>query len=221
APFSAYGYTADGFAKPDLSAPGRYMTGAVSPGAYLYTAKADRIVEPGYLNISGTSFSAPVVSGAAADLLAQHPDWTPDRVKGALMLTVQPIAAADQLAAGVGEVNVAGAMSIVGRVPNPNAGLDQFVVDDPNVAGGRSFDSVSWDSAAQSDPAWNAVSWDSVSWDSVSWDSVSWDSVSWDSVSWDSVSWDSVSWDSVSWDESSQAESALDEVSWYDASDAL
>ncbi|HEY6032154.1 MAG TPA: S8 family serine peptidase [Gaiellaceae bacterium] len=216
APFSAYGYTADGFAKPDLSAPGRYMTGAVSPDAYLYTAKADRVVEPGYLNISGTSFAAPVVSGAAADLLAQHPDWTPDQIKGALMLTVQPIAATDPIAGGVGEINVAGAMSINGNPPNPNKGLDRFVVDDPSVAGGKSFDSVSWDSVAQSNPNWNASSFDAVSWDSVSWDSVSWDSVSWDSVSWDSVSWDSVSWDSVSWDSVS-----WDSISWDESADAL
>ncbi|MGZ4353070.1 MAG: S8 family serine peptidase [Gaiellaceae bacterium] len=216
APFSAYGYTADGFAKPDLSAPGRYMTGAVSPDAYLYTAKADRIVEPGYLNISGTSFAAPVVSGAAADLLAQHPDWTPDQIKGALMLTVQPFTTADPIAGGVGEVNIAGAMSIEGTPPNPNAGLDRFVVADPNVSGGKSFDSISWDTTAQNDPAWNAISWDTVSWDSVSWDSVSWDSVSWDSVSWDSVSWDSVSWDSVSWDSVS-----WDSISWDESSDTL
>ncbi|HET8606661.1 MAG TPA: S8 family serine peptidase [Gaiellaceae bacterium] len=205
APFSAYGYTADGFAKPELSAPGRYMTGAVSPGTYLYTAKADRIVEPGYLNISGTSFAAPVVAGAAADLLAQHPDWTPDEVKGALMETAQPIAASDPIAGGVGEVDIPAANALQGTPPNPNAGLDRFVVADATSAAGRSFDDDGWNAAAASDPSWNAISWDSISWDSISWDS---------------ISWDSVSWDSISWDDSSQAESSLAEISWDEASDA-
>ena len=35
APWSAWGYTLDGFVKPDLSAPGRYMQGAVPAGATL------------------------------------------------------------------------------------------------------------------------------------------------------------------------------------------
>ncbi|MDX6471384.1 MAG: serine protease AprX, partial [Gaiellaceae bacterium] len=33
APWSAYGYTPDGFAKPELAAPGRYLVAAVPPGA--------------------------------------------------------------------------------------------------------------------------------------------------------------------------------------------
>jgi subtilisin family serine protease len=87
APWSSYGHTADGFAKPELSAPGRYMVMPVPAGSTIATALPDRVVAPGYMWMSGTSFAAPVVSGAAAQLLARHPDWTPDQVKGALMLT--------------------------------------------------------------------------------------------------------------------------------------
>ena len=35
APFSAYGYTPDGFAKPDIAAPGRYMVGPVPASSTL------------------------------------------------------------------------------------------------------------------------------------------------------------------------------------------
>ena len=87
APWSAYGYTADGFSKPDISAPGRYMIMPVPMGTTIPTAVPDRVVAPGYMWMSGTSFAAPVVAGAAAQILARHPDWTPDQVKGALMLT--------------------------------------------------------------------------------------------------------------------------------------
>ncbi|MCW2978113.1 MAG: hypothetical protein JWM06_3394, partial [Actinomycetia bacterium] len=89
APWSSYGHTVDGFAKPELSAPGRYLVMPVPPGSTIATALPDRVVAPGYMWMSGTSFAAPVVSGAAAQLLARHPDWTPDQVKGALMLTVR------------------------------------------------------------------------------------------------------------------------------------
>src|SRR5207237_296335 len=77
APWSAYGHTLDGFLKPELGAPGRYIVGAVPPDSTLALERPASIVAPGYMQLSGTSFAAPVVSGAAADLLAAHPTWTP------------------------------------------------------------------------------------------------------------------------------------------------
>ena len=79
----------------------------------------DRIVAPGYMWMSGTSFAAPVVSGAAAQILALHPDWTPDQVKGALMLTAAYLPNADWQAAGVGEVDAAMAASLRLRPAEP------------------------------------------------------------------------------------------------------
>jgi serine protease AprX len=70
APWSTWGHTPDGFSKPELSAPGRYMIGAVPPGSTLATERSANVVSPGYMQLSGTSFSAPVVAGAAAQLLA-------------------------------------------------------------------------------------------------------------------------------------------------------
>src|SRR5437588_1958817 len=85
--WSAYGTTIDGFSKPDVSAPGRYMVSSVPMGSTIATTVPDRVLAPGYMWMSGTSFATPVVSAAAAQILARHPDWTPDQVKGALMLT--------------------------------------------------------------------------------------------------------------------------------------
>ena len=38
-----------------------------------------------YIRAGGTSMSAPVVAGVVAALLEEHPTWTPDQVKGALV----------------------------------------------------------------------------------------------------------------------------------------
>ncbi|MBA3346927.1 MAG: response regulator [Actinobacteria bacterium] len=91
-------------------------------GSTLPTALPDRVVAPGYMWMSGTSFAAPIVSGAAAELLARHPDWTPDQVKGALMPTARAVPGADALSAGVGEID-AGAAAAVVDSPNPNENL--------------------------------------------------------------------------------------------------
>ena len=91
APWSAYGRTLDGFMKPDVVAPGRYMVGPVPSNSTLASERADKLVAPGYIQLSGTSFAAPVVAGAAAQILAKHPSYTPDQVKGALMETATPL----------------------------------------------------------------------------------------------------------------------------------
>src|SRR6059058_2198054 len=74
--WSAYGYTNDGFDKPEISADGRYMVGPIPMGSTLAVQKAAGIVAPGYIQLSGTSFAAPIVSGIAAQILARNPSWT-------------------------------------------------------------------------------------------------------------------------------------------------
>ena len=190
APWSAYGYTLDGFAKPELGAPGRYLVGPVSAGAVLAVERPGSIVKPGYMRLSGTSFAAPLVAGAAAQLLALHPSWTPDQVKGALMASAARTSASrDSL--GVGELD-AQAAAAVQDPPNPNLSLRHFVADGV-------FDAEGWATAAHNDPAWNDASWSSASWTSASWSSASWSSASWSSASWSSASWSSASWSSASW----------------------
>ena len=53
APWSAYGYTPDGFAKPDLSAPGRYIIGPVPSTATLPLTRPDKVTSSGYMQLSG------------------------------------------------------------------------------------------------------------------------------------------------------------------------
>jgi subtilisin family serine protease len=188
APWSAYGYTLDGFMKPDVGAPGRYMIGPVPTLSTLTTERPGSVTCPGYMQLSGTSFSAPVVAAAAAYALARNPSFTPDQVKGALMVgaVAPPGAAANSL--GVGEVKADKAAAVTSP-PNPNLALSKYVVSDPAGGSGRVFDAASWANTAKADASWNSASWASASWSSASWNTASWANASWSSASWASASW--------------------------------
>ena len=211
APFSAYGYTPDGFAKPEIAAPGRYMIGAVPPGSVLPKLKPANVTDPvkGYMQLSGTSFAAPVIAGVAAELIAQHPNWTPDQVKGALMVTATPEPLAAKGSLGVGEVNVAASRSYRKIPPNPNAGLNQFVTT--GLDGLRTFDSTAWQTAALANSAWNAVAWSDVAWSDAAWSTVAWSDAAWADVAWASVAYGTVAWSDVAWSDVAWAD-----VAWAD-----
>ncbi len=201
APWSAWGYTYDGFAKPELSAPGRNITGPIPSASTLATDRKSKVVDTTngtYIKLSGTSLSAPIVSGIAADVLALHPNLTPDQIKGALMLGALPLRKVRTAAAGVGEVYLPAAAAIA-FPPNPNRALDNFLIPDPNGPG-VVFDDVSWRDAASRSNAWNAVSW-TDGWNGALWSVTAWASVSWSDVSWSDVSWSDVSWSDVSWED--------------------
>ena len=203
--WSAYGYTRDGFRKPELAAAGRYMVGPVPAGATLRTAKPENVVGSGYMRLSGTSFAAPVVAGAAAQLLIEHPTWTPDQIKGALMQRARHVPEAPPGSAGVGEINAARS-SMLSRPPNPNAALNRFLKTNP-VLGTTEFDGAAWYAAAKASKTWDAVSWTDVSWTDVSWTDVSWADVSWSDVSWSDVSWsDVLAAADVSWEDNAEGE---------------
>jgi subtilisin family serine protease len=174
------------------------MVGPTPPTSTLALERPSSMMAPGYIQLSGTSFAAPVVAGAAAYLLALHPTWTPDQVKGALMVTAKATPNALPLSEGVGEVDAARAAAVA-TPPNPNLALDGFLT--PDSAGGPTpvFDAASWGSAARNDASWGSASWGSASWGSASWGSASWGSLAWSAASWGTASWGSASWGSASW----------------------
>jgi serine protease AprX len=164
--FSAHSTTLDGHSKPEIIAPGTDIISILGPGDWI-SDHPDRVVMNGeYFRLSGTSMSAPMVTGAVALLLQDEPDLTPDQIKYRL-------------------INSAG--GIGGRYPY----LDIYAA----VTGSSTESANTGQIASQllwtgDDP----VAWDSVAWNSVAWNSVAWNSVAWNSVAWNSVSWSSVAW---------------------------
>jgi serine protease AprX len=187
APWSAWGSTPDGFGKPELCAPGRSMNGPAPTSSTIYTQHPERTVAPGYMWMSGTSFSAPVVAGAASWIAARHTGWTPDQIKGALMEMAAPTSDGTGKACGVGELR-AGSAAADTSPPNPNLALNRFLV---TTSGSPVpvFDAASWADAAKADASWADASWSSASWADASWDTASWADASWADASWASASW--------------------------------
>jgi serine protease AprX len=219
APWSVYGYTLDGFAKPELAAPGRYIVGPVPATSTLALERPASMEGTDYIQLSGTSFAAPVVAGAAAYLLAVHPTWTPDQVKGALMLTARPTPSAAPMSEGVGEVNAAKAVDVVAP-PNPNAGIDRFLVPDPSGGSTLVFDASSWGTTARLDASWGTASWGTASWGTAAWSAASWGTASWSTASWGTASWGTASWGTSSWGTASWGSSAVADNATADALDA-
>jgi len=167
--FSSFGTTQDGVNKPDFVAPGRHIITTLAPNSAFAINYPAFIVGSGYIQLSGTSVAAPVVSGVAALVVESRPTIRPGQLKGLLLATSSRLMFSGS---GAGYPDAARAIGYIGLVGNADHGID------PN-----NYLKVFY-MEAHSLTVLPVVSWDSVSWDSVSWDSVSWDSVSWDAVSW-------------------------------------
>jgi serine protease AprX len=177
AAYSAAGTTADGFAKPDLLAPGNNITAPLSSGgAALSKAHPDHQVNgTSYFRMSGSSMAAAVVSGAVALLLQAQPNLTPDQVKFRLMNT--PSAQIQVNGRGI-----------------PYLNIDNAIADDSTQSANTGIRISQLLTSGSDAPLAAAVNWNSVNWNSVNWNSVNWNSVNWNSVNWNSVNWNSEYW---------------------------
>ncbi|MCP4425734.1 MAG: S8 family serine peptidase [Chloroflexi bacterium] len=216
ASFSDYGLTQDGFMKPDIVAPGTNIISPIGkPDAVLMAAYPDRLIvgptesSPYYFRMSGTSMASAVTAGAAALLLSNEPNLTPDQVKYRLTHSVWDEIQAGKRGPSFPYLN---AYYAVYEHTTKSANVDvmphEMLAKMALIAywasensGGENIDwaNVDWDSVNWDNVDWNAVDWESVNWGSVNWGSVNWGSVNWGSVNWGSVNWGSVNWGSVNW----------------------
>jgi serine protease AprX len=171
AAFSSRGPAAvDYSAKPDLVAPGVGIESLSNPNSAFYTTQAayllDGTVPTGYLpylSQSGTSMSAPVVSGTVALMLQANPSLTPNAVKAILQYTAQVYPQYDPLTQGAGFLNAKGAVELAQYLANaPGAAYPASDGWSGTIIWGNSAQSggriVSTANAWRTDVLWGATS---------------------------------------------------------------
>jgi serine protease AprX len=115
--------------KPDLVAPGTGTVSLAVPGSFFYINKASSLLSgllplgsKPYLALSGTSMSAPVVSGTVALMLQANPNLTPNLIKAILQYTAQRYYGYSALRQGAGFLNSLGAVRLAKFYVNPQPG---------------------------------------------------------------------------------------------------
>lgn len=129
APYSSRGPTwFDGYAKPDVVAPGTKMTSDGHGDQTLFEMLPLNVVlganRRDYLQLSGTSMAAGVVSGVVALVLEAHngagyrgaTPLTANAVKAMLEFSAIPVKGFDTLTQGAGQVNANGAIALASAI---------------------------------------------------------------------------------------------------------
>jgi len=218
-PISSGGVTQDGFAKPDLVAPGRKILSALAAGignqsATLAAEFPERVTSDGHIRLSGTSMAAPMVTGAVALLLGRNDHLTPSQLKQVLTSTTR---------AYPGQTDQAGALDIAAalaaaehppaadrlNVPMPVGGAIP-----PHDAVTLLWDGARWGNAFFDGARWGASYWDGARWSNAEWDGARWGSAYWDGARWGSAYWDGARWGSTSWNGARWGGSSWDGARW-------
>jgi serine protease AprX len=206
--WSSQGPTAQGLAKPDLVAPGRTLIAPRAPGSTIEQNNPGALVGSAYIKGSGTSQATAVTSGVAALILAEHPSWTPDMVKAALISTASRMPGVSSSRQGAGRIQAEAAVEAkvsqltsaqvlplatgLGSLQASRGGMAPVAVTCDGQAKTLDDETTSWCAP------WDSASW-SAAWTSAAWTSAAWTSASWSSASWSSASWTSAAWTSASW----------------------
>lgn len=208
----------------DLVAPGKSVVSLRVPNGFIDDvypqARIPEDPDQRYFRGSGTSQAAAVVSGAAALLLQQRPDLTPDQVKRLLTSTADEMRDGDPLAQGAGQLDIAAAV----KAPTPYTAVQAYLpatglgslegsrgtahVADPatgtELTGeqdimGNAWIPAGWAVACATGATWSGDTWNGRIWSGSTWSGSNWAGQDWSGRTWSGAVWDGRTWSGRTW----------------------
>lgn len=200
--------------RPDVFAPGVGVVSLQAPGGHLDTHYPAARQDDGRFRGNGTSQATMVVASAAAMLLQDRPDLTPDEVKNVLERGSQSL---NGLFSGQGLIDVEASRRLTPRratqrfAPSigdgsleaargsAHLGVDGEWLDDERDIHGQPFDSAAWAQRASAGTSWDDGRWNGAQWTDPEWADGRWTGPTWLGWSWNGWSWNGWSWNGWSW----------------------
>ncbi len=236
--FSSVGPTSpDGWAKPDLVTSGRSVVSLAAPGSTVYNQNPSAVIGSANFVGSGTSFSAAIVSGAAALILADNPGLTPDQVKARLLGTTNPGPVGSPYVDGHGALN-AEAAATAGPMDFNQSGYSGTPTGfGQTVPLGPWRGINTWDAARWSGTTWSGSGTGSGSgggsglvsalvgsllgsgttgsaWNNGGWNGDNWVGSAWNGWTWTGSAWNNGGWTGSAWNSSGWTGSAWNNGGW-------
>jgi serine protease AprX len=185
--WSSRGTTMDGYAKPDVYAPGAHMVANLAPNSAFRSMCPTCIQNTNYIQAGGTSLAAPMVAGAVADILAIRPTLTPNQIKSALTNNTRltngsrVMDALDASLASTGELQGANVGLVPNQLINPSTGAIDYTR--------ASWRMADWTSATDlTQASWSRASWrcdcSTTSTGTIDPARASWRRASWRNTEW-------------------------------------
>jgi serine protease AprX len=232
APFSSRGPTADGFAKPDLVAPGVSIVSHRATGSTADSLRPAARVGDRYFKGTGASQAAAVVSGVAALMFQASPHMTPDEAKSALVGTASRTLAG-RPGAGAGLVDAAAAVAAAERGTyagrNASAGRARSSgLGSLDASRGSYKPYTDWREKGKPERLageldvlglpWDAAGWAARPWTEAGWRSSPWAAYTAVADEWEAAvpgaRWSGLGWDEASWTARYWGELGIPDVPW-------
>ena len=195
--FSSRGPTAtDGLTKPDVAVPGRSLVSLRSPGSAV-DAAYPAFVDGSYRRGSGTSFSAGIVSGAAAVLLGADPSISNDRVKFALMSSGRSVPGATASEVGAGVFDIEAARTAPAGLANQGFFHPMFFPG--GVSTTADFQGSNWQGSNWQGLSWQGSNWQGSNWQGSNWQGSNWQGSNWQGSNWQGSNWQGSNWQGSNW----------------------
>lgn len=182
------------YAKPDVVAPGVSVVSLRAPGSTVDSTHPEGRVGDTYFRGSGTSMASALVAGGLATLARQHPEATPDELKGALL---------DGGAVIDGGSAVAVSLEGAGDAEPRDDWWQRYPIAFDGLGRGlrdrMPWTATRWTATRWTATRWTATRWTATRWTATRWTDDSWAATRWTATRWTATRWTSASWNSVDW----------------------